>query len=737
MIPGPRAFAALLRCCRPRRFLLATWLAGVAVVAGSPCALGQTLSEAFGAYTAVPTGSWPEAVAIGDLNGDGRNDVVMGTSSYGTTVNNRSILIFFQNTKAALAAPVRYDAGGDANSIVIADLDGDGKNDIAVGRESAGIRVFYQGTGGDFSAYTDYPTANANWICSADFNHDGRADIAGIGWSSQVVDVFTQTANGTLALAGEYAADYEGWNDLETADLNNDGWSDIIVMSGQGLGPNLSVLLQTAGGFTAAAPYDLGGNELAGGIGVGDLSGDGRAGIALVYGGNRPASKLTLFNQQTDGTLLRGATFDSYDIPGATVVADVDMDGRPDILTLHDGWNRLGVYFQTSPGGFDTERLFVIPYASRYNPHGLAVGDINGDRTPDVVIADYNNGLVVLTNHFTAPPPPIRQLTDPDLSNGTLRFNLNGPEGYSYVIQVSSNLVDWQPLLTNTIPAGGSLPVADPVTAGVPRRFYRATPGGAAAPANDSFAGRAILASAGETVTGSNAGATKEGGEPNHGGDPGGKSVWWSWTAPASGITTVSTDGSSFDTTLGVYVGGNVGSLTAVAGDNNGGEGPRSRVVFNAAAGVEYQIAVDGAGGAGGAIRLTVKPGLLNDNFADRLELTGGADAVLGSNVGAGREFGEPEHWPGTGGASVWWSWQATQTGNVTISTAGSSFDTLLAAYTGSSVSGLTVVTRNDDYGTGGTSQISFQAIGGTRYQIAVDGYGGESGAIVLTLLQQ
>jgi len=88
---------------------------------------------------------------------------------------------------------------------------------------------------------------------------------------------------------------------------------------------------------------------------------------------------VSIFNQQTDGTLLRGATYDSYDIPESAVVADVDLNGRGDILTLHGGWQELGVYFQTSAGGFETEKLFAIPYASHYNPHGLAVGDINGD----------------------------------------------------------------------------------------------------------------------------------------------------------------------------------------------------------------------------------------------------------------------------------------------------------------------------------------------------------------------
>src|SRR6266851_2691613 len=63
-------------------------------------------------YVAYPTGSWPEAVAIADLNGDGRKDVVMSTSSYSNT-NDNSILIFFQNNAGTLNPPIRYAAGAN------------------------------------------------------------------------------------------------------------------------------------------------------------------------------------------------------------------------------------------------------------------------------------------------------------------------------------------------------------------------------------------------------------------------------------------------------------------------------------------------------------------------------------------------------------------------------------------------------------------------------------------------
>src|SRR5262249_1644842 len=101
-------------------------------------------------------------------------------------------------------------------------------------------------------------------------------------------------------------------------------------------------------------------------------------------------------------------------------------------------------------------------------------------------------------------------------------------------------------------------------------------------------------------------------GEPLHAGNAGGKSVWWTWTAPSSGSVAVTTAGSSFDTTLGVYNGTVVSGLTLVAGDDDSGGGSASAGTFYATRGTAYQIAVDGLnegfpfGAAAGDIHLSV-----------------------------------------------------------------------------------------------------------------------------------
>jgi V8-like Glu-specific endopeptidase len=125
---------------------------------------------------------------------------------------------------------------------------------------------------------------------------------------------------------------------------------------------------------------------------------------------------------------------------------------------------------------------------------------------------------------------------------------------------------------------------------------------------NDLFANRTQLSGAVANATGSNVGATREAGETNIEGVSGGKSVWWSWTAPASGRVTLSTAGSAFDTTLGVYTGSSVNALRRVVtnDDNPAASDYSSLVQFNAVAGQTYQIAVDGYEGATGSIKLSL-----------------------------------------------------------------------------------------------------------------------------------
>ena len=122
-----------------------------------------------------------------------------------------------------------------------------------------------------------------------------------------------------------------------------------------------------------------------------------------------------------------------------------------------------------------------------------------------------------------------------------------------------------------------------------------------------------------------------------------------------------------------------------------------------------------------------------NDNFADAQLLTGPSGTVNSNNADATAETNEPNHNGLTvAGASVWYRWTAPSSGNHYFSTSGSDFDTVIAAYTGSTLNALTQIASNDDFN-GSNSQISFSATAGTVYFIAVDGYDGDVGDVTLS----
>jgi hypothetical protein len=235
--------------------------------------------------------------------------------------------------------------------------------------------------------------------------------------------------------------------------------------------------------------------------------------------------------------------------------------------------------------------------------------------------------------------------------------------------------------------------------------------------------------------------ATKEVGETYHANNFGGASLWWNWTAPANGKATIDTFGSSFDTLLAAYTGSSVGGLTQVAANDDGRGGPQSQMTFNALPGTTYHIVVDGYNAATnpanrGDITLNWNIWQPNDNFSSAANISGSYDRsqTIGSNVGATKEPGEPQHAGNSGGASVWWRWTAPTTGQVTIDTLESNFDTLLSIYTGNSVGSLAQVASNDDTQSSAQSLVTFTATHGIAYYIAVDGYKALTGNIILTI---
>jgi hypothetical protein len=358
-------------------------------------ATGPANSFFFKPYVTYPTGSQPAAVAIGEVTGDGKNDVVLATSYYlGDPANDYHLFVFAQDDSGNLKTAVTYTTTGtytnSPQTVAIGDINNDGKNEVVVGNSGSHIEIFVQDGAGGLVSSATYSTMNSYKIKIADLNHDGRLDVVGIGWGTDTVDVFLQNASGTLNPPVTYGVKHGGYDDLDVGDVNNDGWTDIIVMSGQLYAdPNIGVLIQKSDGtFNPPVSYNVGTNILTSGVAVGDVNGDSLQDIVVTY----VSQDVGVFLQNSSGTLNSVINYPANGGAGQVKIADINNDNKKDILVAHGGWLTLGVYIQNESGTLQPEEYYPIPYSIS----DIAVSDINSDGANDVVIAANGNGLVVL-----------------------------------------------------------------------------------------------------------------------------------------------------------------------------------------------------------------------------------------------------------------------------------------------------------------------------------------------------
>jgi len=259
---------------------------------------------------------------------------------------------------------------------------------------------------------------------------------------------------------------------------------------------------------------------------------------------------------------------------------------------------------------------------------------------------------------------------------------------------------------------------------------------GGLAPANDNFNNAALLVGAPSSAAADTRLASAESNEPHHADNPPEHSLWYQWFAPDSGVVTISTAGSDFDTVLAVYTGESLGLLTTIASNDDVAGTNTSRVTFAAVAGTFYRIAVDGYESAAGNLVLALTQsgaGPVNDLFSNRTPVSGAEFSLQGSSINATSEAGEPAHYQGKASQTVWWNWIAPVSGQATIRTTGSDFDTVLAIYTGESLASLKLVIANDDEGLDETSSVDFTVVAGVVYQIVVQGYDDATGQVQLS----
>ncbi len=371
-------------------------------------------------------GYYAYSVAIADINGDGRADMLVADECVDLNDCNKTgglVAVLLGNGDGTFQPAVPYRSGGEApTGLAVADINGDGKQDVLVANEicfprgpdcAAGegsVGVLLGNGDGAFQSVVTYGSGGdeASSVAVADVNGDQKLDVVvansctSPGCSPDnhgLVGVLLGQGDGTFHPVVSYASGAEGASSIAITDVNEDGKLDLLVANacnpcqGDAIGA-VGVLLGNGNGtFQQAVTYSSGGgSDLS--LAVADVNGDGKPDLVV---GNFYSDTVGVLLGNGDGTFQQVATYASgAPFPQAVVVADVNGDDKPDLLVANScrtpdcGFRALvGVLLGNGDGTFQTAVIYRS--AVHGSPHGFAVADVNGDHNPDVLVA---NGCV-------------------------------------------------------------------------------------------------------------------------------------------------------------------------------------------------------------------------------------------------------------------------------------------------------------------------------------------------------
>lgn len=340
-------------------------------------------------YTLPPgTGAPIPRFAVGDLNNDGNPDIVTVTGQVATPVS-----VLLNNGAGGFNAAAGFGANLDATAVAVGDFNNDGFADLAIGttNNTSGMTNIRLGNGtGSFPSGTDTTlTQRVTDLAAADFNGDGYVDLAMInvlGYNTQptnAVRIMLGNGTGGFGLPTDFATGSQPV-DLEVADFNSDGRPDIAVVAFATTN-TVSILLNTGGGFSAAG-LSWANATSAAKIVAADFNRDGAADLAVI----RTDSVAILLGNNTGNFSLTSIAVSNS--PASLAVGDFNLDRKTDLAigrVSAAGGNGFIILPGDGAGNFGA--AFSLNTTSITD--NLAVLDVNLDGKKDIALSTRSNSF--------------------------------------------------------------------------------------------------------------------------------------------------------------------------------------------------------------------------------------------------------------------------------------------------------------------------------------------------------
>jgi hypothetical protein len=292
----------------------------------------------------------------------------------------------------SFATPATYSAHLNPHSIAIGDLNADGKPDLVVANwDSGDVSVLLGKGNGTFQAHADYAVGQKpSNVVVGDLNGDGKLDLATANAGSFDLGVLFGNGDGTFQPRQVvYACGVELYS-VAAGDFNADGKLDLVVASNSA--DDVRLLLGDGhGAFQAPVVYAVGNDPTF--VTVGDFNGDSEADL-VTANGIIGIGTVSVLLGKSDGTFQEQVTYTVGDFPASIAVGDFNGDGKLDLVVGNDNSRDLSVLLGKGDGTFQTQTT----RAFGTNTYSIAVGDYNGDGWPDLAIAGDAPLAVLLGN---------------------------------------------------------------------------------------------------------------------------------------------------------------------------------------------------------------------------------------------------------------------------------------------------------------------------------------------------